>query len=157
MNKLILSLLLLVVISGNLFSQTYQSLDATDPITFNGKSIEYQGQTIILGEKCFFVDGNLSVTEADKYPYVFQTFQDAIAALTPGTEDEPMQIYIAPYVYWIDNPDDLEIRKGKNGREPFGMIIECPYLQLIGLNKNPENVVLASNRGQTQGDRKSVG
>ena len=41
--------------------------------------------------------------------------------------------------------------RSKNGREPFGMIIECPYLQLIGLNKNPENVVLASNRGQTQG------
>ena len=74
-----------------------------------------------------------------------------MAQLTPGTADAPMKVYIAPSVYWIDDPDDPTVRVGKNGREPFGMVIECPYLHLIGLTDNPENVVLASNRGRPKG------
>lgn len=62
-----------------------------------------------------------------------------------------MKVYLAPYVYWIDDPDDPAIRVGKDGREPFGLVVKCPYLHIIGLNSHPENTVLASSRGQTQG------
>lgn len=62
-----------------------------------------------------------------------------------------MKVYLAPYVYWIDDPDDPAIRVGKDGREPFGLVVKCPYLHIIGLNTHPENTVLASSRGQTQG------
>ncbi len=151
MKHLVIFVILYFFQTSLLFAQQYRSLDSTDPISFKGDQIEYQEKTIALGERCFFVDGNLSAEEAAKHPFVFNSFQEAATQLVAGTEKEPMQLYIAPYVYWIDNPDDTEVRKGKNGREPFGMIIECPYLQLIGLNKNPANVVLAANRGQTQG------
>ncbi|MBQ8520689.1 MAG: hypothetical protein IJ456_04810, partial [Bacteroides sp.] len=81
----------------------------------------------------------------------YRSFNEAAEHFTAGTETEPMRVYIAPFVYWIDDPDDTEIKRGKDGREPFGLIVKCPYLHLIGLNDNPRNVVLASRRGQTQG------
>ncbi|WP_278409929.1 hypothetical protein [Phocaeicola coprocola] len=153
MKKVLFLINILLVISEVLKAQItdYNSLDTSQPIEFLGSSIRFKGQEIKLGEKVFFVDGQLSNEEVAKYPYVFNTFQDAVINLKPGTELEPMKIYLAPYVYWIDNPDDLTIRKGKEGREPIGLTVKCPNLHIIGLNSNPKNIVLASNRGQTQG------
>ncbi len=129
----------------------YQSLDKTQKIEFLGDRIRYMNEEIILCSKAFFIDGGLSEEEASKYPYVFNSFLDAIKELSIGTESEPMMLYIAPWVYWLDNPDDNEIRQGVNGREPIGITINCPYLHIKGLNSNPQNIVLAANRGQTHG------
>ena len=79
-------------------------------------------------------------------PYTYRTFQEASAHFTDG-----VTVYIKPGVYWIDDPDDNTVRIGENGREPFGMIIRCPRLRLIGLGQQPHDVVLASQRGQMQG------
>ena len=64
-----------------------------------------------------------------------------------------MKVYIAPYVYWIDNPDDPRGKgREKTGKEPFGTGSKMsPYLHLVGLTKNPENVVLASSRRSDTG------
>ncbi len=132
-------------------SQNYIPLDSSDPIAFYGNRIVYQGKEVVLGKRSIFVDGQLSAEEAARHPYVFSSFQDAAQCFEDGTEDAPMCVYIAPYVYWIDNPDDPAVRKGKEGREPFGMVVKCDYLHLVGLNTDPRNVVLAANRGQTQG------
>ena len=82
----------------------------------------------------------------DHTPYTYQTFQDASKHFIDG-----ITVYIRPGVYWIDNPDDSTVKVGKNGREPFGMTVRCPHLTLIGQGLTPEEVVLASQRGQTQG------
>ena len=79
-------------------------------------------------------------------PFVYHTFQDAAAHFRDG-----VTVYIKPGVYWIDDPDDATIRVGKNGREPFGLVVKCKDLHLIGMGERPEDVVLASQRGQTQG------
>lgn len=130
----------------------YVALDPSDPIVFGGDHIRYQGARIALGPKAFFVDGQLSDAAADKWPFVFNSIQEAANHLTDGTEENPMVLYIAPYVYWIDDPDDPEIRVPKEGRPvPYGMEIACEWLTFRGLNAHPENVVLASNRGQTLG------
>lgn len=129
----------------------YRLLDVTNPIEFLGNKILYEGKEIELGEKTFFIDGQLSDEVTARYPFVFNSFNEAAKAFVAGTEAEPMKVYIAPYVYWIDNPDDPQVRVGKDGKEPFGLVVKCPYLHLVGLTKNPENVVLASSRGQTQG------
>ncbi len=84
-------------------------------------------------------------------PYTFKSFQEAVAHLKDGTVNHPMTVYLRPGVYWIDDPDDKTIKVGVNGREPFGMTLKCQYLRLIGLGEHPEDVVLASQRGQTQG------
>lgn len=129
----------------------YTALDASDPVEFCGDRIVYGGETITLGEKAIYIDGSLSDDVAGRYDYVYNNFKDVAAAFKDGTEEEPMQVYLAPYVYWIDDPDDEEIRVASGGDTPYGMVINCDHLHLIGLTKDPYNVVLAVNRGQTQG------
>lgn len=129
----------------------YISLDSSQPIGLKGNRLCYANEEIILGPKAFFIDGRLSDEEVADQPYIFNSFNKAAARFSAGTEAEPMKVYLAPYVYWIDNPDDPAIRVGKDGREPFGLIVKCPYLHIIGLNTDPKNTVLASSRGQTQG------
>lgn len=83
-------------------------------------------------------------------PYVYRSFQDAAARMAAGD----VTVYVRPGVYWIDDPDDPAVRVGKDGREPFGMVIAAPpasRLRLVGLGDSPHDVVLASQRGQTQG------
>jgi|WetSurMetagenome_2_1015567.scaffolds.fasta_scaffold00002_65 hypothetical protein len=155
MKRLVLFTLLLVpfiFVSGQQLNN-YRSLDPKDPIVFGGDHIIYKGEKIVLGPKAFFIDGQLSDEEALKHPYVFNTINKAAEHLSPGSEKEPMVLYIAPYVYWIDDPDDPAVRIGKNGQSPFGLVIDCPWLRFLGLSENAENVVLACNRGQTIGSQ----
>ena len=129
----------------------YSSLDPSQPIEFKGNCLRYADKEIILGPKTFFVDGQLSDREVADNPYVFNSFNKAAANFSAGTEAEPMKVYLAPYVYWIDDPDDPAIRVGKDGREPFGLVVKCPYLHIIGLNSHPENTVLASSVDRHRG------
>ena len=63
-----------------------------------------------------------------------------------------MVLHLAPWVYWIDDPDDTSVRVPKPGANaPYGMEIACEWLHFRGLNRDPQKVVLASNRGQTIG------
>ena len=106
-----------------------------------------------LGEHCLLVDGTLTDAEAAANPYVYNSFHEAIQHLQPGTSyQQRMTVLIRPGVYWIDDPDDPEVRKAQNGdRVPIGMHVSCPWLHLVGLGEQADDVVLASNRGQTQG------
>ncbi|WP_347838495.1 hypothetical protein [uncultured Draconibacterium sp.] len=130
----------------------YVSLSATDPIAFYGDYIIYGGEKIELGPKAFFIDGQLSDSEAAEFKFVFNSINEAAKQLTNGNEATPMVLYIAPYVYWIDDPDDPTVRIPKQGEgAPYGLEIECEWLHFQGLSKKAENVVLACNRGQTMG------
>ena len=84
--------------------------------------------------------------EGEKRDFVFTTFQEAVSHL-----GDSCTLYIAPGVYWVDDPDNPEIAVGKDGREPFGCVIRCRNLRMIGLDGDARNTVLASQRGQTQG------
>ncbi len=138
--------------SLNVFAEeTYVSLDSENPIEFKGDTIVYKGEEIKLGEKAFFIDGSLDEKTAEKYPYVFTSINEATTHLTDGTESEPMKLYIAPYVYWVDNPQDEEVRKPDTLSVPYGLIIDCEWLSFIGLTDDPYNVVIAANRGQSHG------
>ena len=105
-----------------------------------------------LNDHCLLIDGSLSDAEAAQNPFVFNTFQEAMQHLQPGTADNRMTVLIRPGVYWIDDPDDPEIRRAKNGdHAPIGMHVRCPWLHLVGLGEQSDDVILASARGQTQG------
>jgi len=132
------------------FSQTGKVKPA-ETLAFGVDNIVYQGKKIALGPKAFYIDGQLSDQEAAKYSFVYNSVNEAAKHLTDGKEESPMVLYIAPYVYWIDNPDDPEIRLPKSGGTPFGLEIKCEWLRFFGLSDNPVNVVLACNRGQTMG------
>ena len=92
------------------------------------------------------IDGSLNDSEVQSRQFVFNNLQEAIENLQDTTT-----LYIRPWVYWVDNPDVPEVVRGENGREPFGMVIHAKKLTLIGLGNRPEDVVLASQRGQMQG------
>lgn len=68
------------------------------------------------------------------------------------TGEHPLRIYIAPWVYWMDNPDDPTVRRPLKGEGiPYGLKVKVSHIRLIGLSDNPEYTILACNRGQTQG------
>ena len=146
----IIQLILPILCIGQNYYQ-YKSLDNSNPIQFKGRSIVYQDNEILLGPKAFFIDGQLTDEQANKYPFVYNSINEASNHLTQGTEDDPMVLYIAPWVYWIDNPNDPEIRSRGNDPVPYGLKIDCDWLRFYGLSKNAKNVVLACNRGQTMG------
>ena len=115
------------------------------------QTIEYKGETVTLGSHAFYVDGSLSDAEAAKSPYIFNDFNEAMAKISDGTPSDPMRVFIAPWVYWVDDPDDPEIRRNPAGGSPIGLTVSCESLQLLGMCSDPRDVVLASARGQTQG------
>lgn len=130
----------------------YQSLDAEDPVGFDGTSVTYGDTSFVLGPHAFFIDGQLTAEETKCSPYVFNSINEATKHLSDGTRDEPMVLYLAPYVYWVDDPDDPAVKVPAPGNNvPFGLEIKCEWLRFYGLTKNPRNVVVASNRGQTMG------
>jgi hypothetical protein len=149
------AILMLLILFANLSraqnKQNYQSLDASQPIVFGGDHIVYMGKKIVLGSNAFFVDGQLSHEITQQYPFVYNNINEAVKHLSQGTEETPVMLYLAPWVYWIDNPDDPAIRTGKDGGVPYGLEIACEWLHFYGLSNNPSNVVLACNRGQTLG------
>lgn len=134
-----------------LFSQEHK-ISLNKELVFKGNYIFYKGKKVELGPKAFFIDGQLSNEETAKYNYVYNSINEASKHLTNGTEASPMTLYIAPWVYWIDNPDDPEIRIPKTiGGTPFGLEISCEWLRFQGLSDDAQDVVLACNRGQTMG------
>ena len=65
---------------------------------------------------------------SDNTPFTFRTFQEASTHFIDGTT-----VYIRPGVYWIDDPNDPTVKVGKNGREPFGLVVRCPRLTIVGM------------------------
>lgn len=130
----------------------YTPIDSSDPVEFGGTYIKYQGETIQLSETAIYVDGSLSDELAAQYPYVYNDITKALSAdaLKNGTADKPMTVYVAPYVYWIDDPAATDtVQKTEGYSVPYGMVVNSEYLTIKGLTGNPDNVVLAGNRGQS--------
>lgn len=121
------------------------------PVTLakDGKSFTYGYEgaetTVEIGERAIYIDGRLSDEEIEGFDNVYNSFKQAMDHLVDGTEDEPMTMYIAPWVYWIHNPDST------NTAEAFGIVKSCQNLHIIGLTDDPRNVVIAGNYGHDEG------
>ena len=67
-----------------------------------------------------------------------------------GVSEMPVTVYMAPGVYWIDDPEATDTMQKREGYSlPFGMYIDCAHLKITGLCENPADVVIAGNRGQS--------
>ncbi len=128
----------------------YTALDPSQPVSFDGTTVKWNGKTFVLDENTLFLDYRLDRAKLAGNPYAFNNLKDAVAKLKNGTAEKPMLLLTAPGVYWVDDPDDPVIR-GTNGTTTTGMTIACSHLYFYGLNTKRENVVYAVNRGQTQG------
>lgn len=118
----------------------------------------HQDKPLRPDESRFYVCPALSDAELLQSPYAFRSLKEALLAAEKlqtqqsFSESNPLAIYISPSVYWLDDPDDPEVRKPRPGESiPYGMELKLSHLRLIGLGNRPEEVILASNRGQTQG------
>lgn len=130
----------------------YTPIDSSDPVEFGGTYIKYKGETIQLSETAIYLDGSLSDELAAQYPYVYNDITKALSAdaLKNGTADNPMTVYVAPYVYWIDDPAATDtVQKTEGYSVPYGMVVNSDFLTIKGLTGNPDNIVLAGNRGQS--------
>ncbi len=100
-------------------------------------------QTPRLDSRHWLVDAQAK----SKSEYVFTSFQALNEAINSRHADT-LTVYVRPWVYWIDNPNDTTIHRGN---PPIGMSITCPVLTIVGLGATPSATVLASQRGQSQG------
>lgn len=105
-----------------------------------------------------YVDASLDDDAACADDTYFNSMHDALIEAQnlqqkyTYTHDNPLTIKIAPSVYWIDDPDDPEISKPMPGEGlPYGLKLKLSHVRMIGLSDDPQDVVLACNRGQTQG------
>ncbi len=106
-------------------------------------TLDYQGRSYPITDNTVVLDREGILD----YPWSFDDVSEAfkkINSLGNAT------LLVAPSVYWLDDPDDPSIRKDKGGT-PFAVRLQCDSLSIIGLSQNPEDVVFAVNRGQTQG------
>lgn len=130
---------------------TADPADLQYPVTLSADGLQvtygFEGEekTIDLGEKSIYIDGRLSDEQIEGYDYVYNSFKQAMDHLVDGTETDPMEVYIAPYVYWIHNPNSTSTD------DPYGMYINCNYLSITGLTDDPYNVVIAGNYGHNEG------
>ena len=106
--------------------------------------LEVQAQT--LDKNHLLLDGSLSDNEIRGKEFVFNDVKKAFDNLSDTTI-----LYVKPWVYWVDNPDDPLVVTGQNGKEPFGMVVKTKKLSIIGLGTDAQDVVFASQRGQMQG------
>ncbi|MDE6291463.1 MAG: hypothetical protein K2M16_08015, partial [Muribaculaceae bacterium] len=113
------------------------SIAANNTITYNGNLIHVSGDTILLDR-----EGIFGCNEALKDP--IQAFDKVNSIGSKAV------LLVAPSVYWLDDPEDPEVRVDKRGT-PFAVRLTCDTLSIIGLADNPEDVVFAVERGQTQG------
>lgn len=81
----------------------------------------------------------------------FQSAREALLFAQKFDDGKWTEIRLEPSVYWLDDPDDPEVRTSKGGHAPFGLQLKLNKVRLVGLSQDPQDVVLASNRGQTQG------
>lgn len=122
----------LAVISGSAIHA-----EADSSIAFNGENIIIDNNTVVLDAE------NLL-----SYPNSFSDPAEAFARVNELADSATL--IIAPSVYWLDNPDDPAVRTDSDGT-PFAVKLKCRHLSIKGISGNPEDVVLAVNRGQTQG------
>ncbi|MCH5245614.1 MAG: hypothetical protein J1E84_04045 [Muribaculaceae bacterium] len=121
------------------------ALDTMFPIKVESGIVTTPVEAYTLDEQTILLD-----MEATPGEFVFNDVTLAIKAINGLPKGKPVTLLVAPGVYWIDNPDDPEIRDAKSGI-PYGTTITCDTLEIKGLHPNAENAVFAANRGQTQG------
>ncbi|MCH5234615.1 MAG: hypothetical protein J1E16_04920 [Muribaculaceae bacterium] len=120
----------------------------------NEINFDKESATVIIGDQKYTLDENhfLLTHEKHESPYIFNNALEVIDAVNKSNASK-ITLFVSPSVYWLDDPDDTAIRypTGNTGNIPYAAEISCDTLSIIGLSKNPEDVVFAVNRGQTQG------
>lgn len=108
----------------------------------------YEGRKMVSGSTVLYVSDRKKTSERT---FTFHSVGEALRFAERTNNNTHRTIYIEPSVYWLDNPDDTDVRRPRTGTTPFAMEVELSNVAIVGLGYKPDDVVLAVNRGQTQG------
>ena len=101
------------------------------------------------------LDSRLANEEVQKNPYTYNNIREVLSdgALNAATVEHPVTVYIAPGIYWLEDPQSeaVIVREDPKDLYPYGCKVNCANLKLVGLSENPEDVVIAANRGNDHG------
>lgn len=130
---------------------TFIGIHAQTAFTYGSKELETDTHTWIVNPQA----------ATDKARHQYTSLKDALLAAdsvqrtsAAGTFSAANRliIYIAPWVYWLDDPDTPQVKKPLPGEGiPYGMKLKLSHISLKGMGEKPEHTILACNRGQTQG------
>lgn len=122
-----------------------------DKISWDKEGFWYNGVYRELSDDTILLVGSAD-EEADSQAHVYRNIHAAFSCqeLARASLEHPVTLYMAPDVYWIDDPKASDTMQKKEGYPvPFGMYVTCKALRIVGLSDNPEDVVIAGNRGQS--------
>ena len=73
----------------------------------------HRGRSLTTSARCLLVSG----TQSSPQSFRFATVSEALRFAESHQASDTLwtEIYISPSVYWLDNPDDLEIRRSSPG------------------------------------------
>lgn len=101
------------------------------------------------------LDSRFANEEVQKNPYTYNNIREVLSdgALNGATVEHPVTVYIAPGIYWLEDPQSeaVIVREDPKDLYPYGCKVNCANLKLVGLSENPEDVVIAANRGNDHG------
>lgn len=122
---------------------------------YSQKAFRYNGEEILTGKHTIYVNPKI---KSKPKAYIYNNVNDALRCAEKLQQKRIANdttwtcIYIEPSVYWIDNPNDTTIHTALPGDHiPYGMKLQLSKTKLIGMGSTPDDVVLAAQRGQTQG------
>ena len=125
--------------------------DLDRKITLKKQGFVYDGVYRELNDQAILLTGSLPDGEAAG-SHVYCDIHEAFSSqeLAGAILGRPVTLYIAPDVYWIDDPKAADTMQKKEGFPvPFGMYVTCKALNIVGLSEDSEDVVIAGNRGQS--------
>ncbi|MDE5839950.1 MAG: hypothetical protein K2H49_03430, partial [Muribaculaceae bacterium] len=123
--------------SLSIFPALSMQSHAENKIEFNGVTYNLSESTVLLDAEGIYEHDDACKDPIEAFNRINNIGPDAI-------------LLVAPSVYWLDDPDDPDVRTDRGGT-PYAVRINCEHLKIIGLSDNPEDFVFAVNRGQTQG------
>ncbi len=88
------------------------------------------------------LDSRLANEEVQKNPYTYNNIREVLSdgALNAATVEHPVTVYIAPGIYWLEDPQSeaVIVREDPKDLYPYGCKVNCANLKLVGLSENPE-------------------
>lgn len=113
-------------------------------------SFLYNGQSMKSHERCLYVN---PAKKTNSRRFTFSHVREALLFAQQRAADSLWtDIYIEPSVYWMDDPDDPQVRQPQpGGNTPYALEVTLGKVRMTGLSGRAEDVVLACNRGHTQG------
>lgn len=145
----------LVSCSNDTSSTSYISSSTSSPSSITTSSsenkitsINYKSKKITLDDHNIYINMRLDSSKLNEYVYNSLLKANESIKDTPSSEDNPINFYIDKGVYWVDDKDAKEDLVGKPN---VGLEVDKEYVNFLGMDNNPKNIVIAGNRGKEQG------